>query len=337
MKFGGTSVADADKIRRVAERLVAAQTAGRRVVGVVSAMGQTTDQLVALARDVSPAPASARDGHAALDRRAHHRGAVRHGHQRPRTARGVAHGLAGRHRDRHRPHQGQDRRDPAAPDLRGARSRRDRARRRLPGRLDGLRRDDPRPGRIRHDGRRAGRGARRRLRDLHRRRRRLQRRSAHRPARPQAAARSRRSRCSRWPAPGRGCSSCARSSSPETTACRCMCGRPSPTRRAPGSAKIRAWRTPIISGITHTTDEAYVTLTDVPDKPGHRREHLQRGRRGAHQRRHDHPERRHPRRRRRHVLGADRRPRADDQHDRGAVPRPRPALARRRRPPPRSA
>ena len=56
MKFGGTSVADADKIRRVAERLVAAQTAGRRVVGVVSAMGQTTDQLVALAGDVSPRP-----------------------------------------------------------------------------------------------------------------------------------------------------------------------------------------------------------------------------------------------------------------------------------------
>ena len=56
MKFGGTSVADADKIRRVAERLVAAQTAGRRVVGVVSAMGQTTDQLGALARDVSPHP-----------------------------------------------------------------------------------------------------------------------------------------------------------------------------------------------------------------------------------------------------------------------------------------
>jgi aspartate kinase len=54
MKFGGTSVADADKIRRVAARLVAAQTAGRRVVGVVSAMGQTTDQLVELARGVSP-------------------------------------------------------------------------------------------------------------------------------------------------------------------------------------------------------------------------------------------------------------------------------------------
>jgi aspartate kinase len=56
MKFGGSSVADADKIRRVAERLVAARRDGRPVVGVVSAMGQTTDELVALAGQVSPRP-----------------------------------------------------------------------------------------------------------------------------------------------------------------------------------------------------------------------------------------------------------------------------------------
>jgi aspartate kinase len=56
MKFGGTSVADADRIRRVAERLVAAQRAGRRVVGVVSAMGKTTDDLLALAGEVSERP-----------------------------------------------------------------------------------------------------------------------------------------------------------------------------------------------------------------------------------------------------------------------------------------
>src|SRR5687767_2696201 len=56
MKFGGTSVADPDKIRRVAERLVAAKKAGTRVVGVVSAMGQHTDELVSLAYDVSPRP-----------------------------------------------------------------------------------------------------------------------------------------------------------------------------------------------------------------------------------------------------------------------------------------
>jgi aspartate kinase len=56
LKFGGTSVADPVKIRRVAARLVATKRAGGRVVGVVSAMGQHTDELVALAREVSPRP-----------------------------------------------------------------------------------------------------------------------------------------------------------------------------------------------------------------------------------------------------------------------------------------
>jgi aspartate kinase len=56
LKFGGTSVADPEKIRRVAKRLVAAKQAGGRVVGVVSAMGQHTDELVALAHEVSPRP-----------------------------------------------------------------------------------------------------------------------------------------------------------------------------------------------------------------------------------------------------------------------------------------
>jgi aspartate kinase len=56
MKFGGTSVADPEKIRRVATRLVAAKRAGGRVVAVVSAMGQHTDELVALAHEVSRRP-----------------------------------------------------------------------------------------------------------------------------------------------------------------------------------------------------------------------------------------------------------------------------------------
>jgi aspartate kinase len=56
LKFGGTSVADPEKIRRVAARLVTAKRAGGRVVGVVSAMGQHTDELVALAHEVSPRP-----------------------------------------------------------------------------------------------------------------------------------------------------------------------------------------------------------------------------------------------------------------------------------------
>ncbi len=56
MKFGGSSVADPDKIRHVARRLVTAADGGAQVIGTVSAMGKTTDQLLTLAHDVSPAP-----------------------------------------------------------------------------------------------------------------------------------------------------------------------------------------------------------------------------------------------------------------------------------------
>jgi aspartate kinase len=56
MKFGGTSVADPEKIQRVAARLVATRRAGARVVAVVSAMGYHTDELLDLAHQVSPQP-----------------------------------------------------------------------------------------------------------------------------------------------------------------------------------------------------------------------------------------------------------------------------------------
>ena len=56
MKFGGTSVADAEKLKAVARRLVAAREAGNRVVGVLSAMGRTTDELIALANQMSSRP-----------------------------------------------------------------------------------------------------------------------------------------------------------------------------------------------------------------------------------------------------------------------------------------
>ncbi len=55
-KFGGTSVADPDKIKDVARRLVAARKEGNRVVAVLSAMGDSTDDLVRLAYEVSPRP-----------------------------------------------------------------------------------------------------------------------------------------------------------------------------------------------------------------------------------------------------------------------------------------
>ncbi|HEU4941719.1 MAG TPA: aspartate kinase [Gaiellaceae bacterium] len=56
MKFGGTSVADTARLKAVAQRLVAAREAGNRVVAVLSAMGDTTDELLRLAHEVSPTP-----------------------------------------------------------------------------------------------------------------------------------------------------------------------------------------------------------------------------------------------------------------------------------------
>jgi aspartate kinase len=55
-KYGGSSVADVERIRRVAERVAGTRDKGSQVVVVVSAMGDTTDELLALARKVSPDP-----------------------------------------------------------------------------------------------------------------------------------------------------------------------------------------------------------------------------------------------------------------------------------------
>jgi len=56
MKFGGTSVAGADEIKRAAQRIVAAREQGKSVVAVLSARGKTTDELVAMAREVAERP-----------------------------------------------------------------------------------------------------------------------------------------------------------------------------------------------------------------------------------------------------------------------------------------
>jgi aspartate kinase len=56
-KYGGSSVADAEGIKRVARRIVDTKKSGHRVVVVVSAMGDTTDELIDLAEQVSPIPA----------------------------------------------------------------------------------------------------------------------------------------------------------------------------------------------------------------------------------------------------------------------------------------
>jgi aspartate kinase len=56
MKFGGTSVAGAEDIKRAARRIVAAREEGKRVVAVLSARGKTTDELVEMAQEVSERP-----------------------------------------------------------------------------------------------------------------------------------------------------------------------------------------------------------------------------------------------------------------------------------------
>ena len=55
-KFGGSSVANPERILRVAERVVKSHRAGHRIVVVVSALGDTTDELIELSRRVTHAP-----------------------------------------------------------------------------------------------------------------------------------------------------------------------------------------------------------------------------------------------------------------------------------------
>ncbi|MBA2567599.1 MAG: aspartate kinase [Thermoleophilaceae bacterium] len=56
MKFGGTSVASAERIKHAAQRIVQSKEAGSRVVAVLSARGTTTNELMAMASEVSPRP-----------------------------------------------------------------------------------------------------------------------------------------------------------------------------------------------------------------------------------------------------------------------------------------
>ncbi|MBI5529010.1 MAG: aspartate kinase [Deltaproteobacteria bacterium] len=56
-KYGGSSVSEPEKIKRVAEKIVATMRGGRDVVVVVSAMGHTTDELLRMAKEIDPSPA----------------------------------------------------------------------------------------------------------------------------------------------------------------------------------------------------------------------------------------------------------------------------------------
>ena len=159
-KYGGSSVADAQGIKRVAQRIVATKKAGHDVCVVVSAMGDTTDELLDLAEQVSPLPpgreldmlltAGERISMALLAM-----AIANLGQTRP-----VVHRQPGRRHHRLRARPGQDHRHHARPDRAGARRGRHRDRRRLPGRLDGHQgHHHARPRRLRHHRRRARRRA----------------------------------------------------------------------------------------------------------------------------------------------------------------------------------
>ena len=115
MKFGGTSVADADRIRTVADYVARAVRHGNQVVVAVSAMGKETDELLHLARQVSDTQpgremdmlitAGERKAMALLCMALHDVG-------RPERQ---LHRQPGRHHHRHRAHQGQDPRGPRRP------------------------------------------------------------------------------------------------------------------------------------------------------------------------------------------------------------------------------
>ena len=108
------------------------------------------------------------------------------------------------------------------------------------------------PRRLRHDrGRDRRRAGRRRLRDLHRRSRRVQRRPAARPRRAPAAASSRSRRCSRWRPRAPRCCSCARSSTPATTA-------------SPSTAAARSRTAPVPSSLSEK-ETMETTLGDSRD------------------------------------------------------------------------
>ena len=173
-KYGGSSVASVQKLREVAERVMRTQRQGHQVAVVVSAMGKTTDELLAMAKQVSPNPprreldmllsAGERISMALLSM------ALRELGGDAISFTGSQSGIITT--DRHV--------DARIIEVRPSRVREELAQgqdcrhRRLPGRLAQQGSDDARPRRQRHHRRRDGGGARRRiLRDLLRRRRRV--------------------------------------------------------------------------------------------------------------------------------------------------------------------
>ena len=99
-------------------------------------------------------------------------------------------------------------------------------------------------------------------------------------------------RCSRWPPRARGSCSCARSSTPATTACGSTAARRSRSARyLCGRRRRSRWSNPSITAVTHSTSEARVTLDRRAREPGAAARIFGGARRGERERGHDRPER----------------------------------------------
>ena len=160
-------------------------------------------------------------------------------------------------------------------------------------------------GRHRRHRRRARGGARRCLRDLLRRRRRVHGRPADRAGGAQAARSSRTRRCSRWPPRARRCSMLRSVELARNHGVRIHARSTFSDEEGTWVQDGEGMEQPIVSAVTHSETDVVFTLTGHPRPAGRRGDDLRRRRRGARQRRHDHPERR-PRAGGDVVLGAGR-------------------------------
>ena len=243
MKFGGTSVADAERLKRAARRIVRAREQGHNVVAVLSARGQMTDELVAMAEEVSPSP-DPREMDMLLSTGERMSCALCAmaindlGHRAISLT-----GLAGRHRHRHDAHEGAHPRRARRPHPQG-RSTNSRSCSSRASRASRRPTTSPRSAaaaRTRPPSRSPRRWTPRCARST--------------PTSPacsaptrgssptRASCRSSRSRrCSRWPPRAPACCSCARSSTHATTACASTADRRSTRTPVPLSwARKRPW------------------------------------------------------------------------------------------------
>ena len=239
-KYGGSSVADATSIKRVAQRIVETKKAGHDVCVVVSAMGDTTDELIDLAEQVSPLPpgreldmlltAGERIAMSLLAMAIHDLGVEARSFTGSQA--GVITDVRPRQCANHRRHTW------SHPRRHGRERRRDR--RRLPGRQSRTPRTSrrwagvaptPRPSRWRPRCQRRG------VRDLHGRRRRVHRGPAHRPARLVVSRTSPTRRCSSSPPVAPRSCTCAVSSTRGDSTCPSMSARRSVTETARGSSR----------------------------------------------------------------------------------------------------